>query len=47
LAKVAFEKYFLRKVRKGLAEPIYERLILKAIGVNRLCPEPPPATGAE
>jgi sulfide:quinone oxidoreductase len=47
LAKVAFEKYFLRKVRKGLAEPIYERLILKAIGVNRLCPEPPPASGAE
>ena len=47
LAKVAFEKYFLRKVRKGLAEPIYERLILKAIGVNRLCPEPPPAAGAE
>ena len=37
----------LRKVRKGLAEPIYERLILKAIGVNRLCPEPPPASGAE
>jgi sulfide:quinone oxidoreductase len=46
LAKVAFEKYFLRKVRKGLAEPIYERLILKAIGVNRLRPEPPPASGA-
>ncbi|HXW72417.1 MAG TPA: FAD-dependent oxidoreductase [Methylocella sp.] len=45
-AKVAFEKYFLRKVRKGSAEPIYERLIMKAIGVNRLRPTAPPASGA-
>jgi sulfide:quinone oxidoreductase len=42
LAKVAFEKYFLRKVRKGLAEPVYERLIMKALGVVRLHPTPPP-----
>jgi sulfide:quinone oxidoreductase len=42
LAKVAFEKYFLRKVRKGLAEPVYERLIMKMIGVNRLRPEAAP-----
>lgn len=48
LAKVAFEKYFLRKVRKGLAEPIYERLIMKAIGVTRTCPRTPapPTAGA-
>jgi sulfide:quinone oxidoreductase len=36
LGKIAFEKYFMRKVRKGISEPIYERLILKAMGVVRL-----------
>lgn len=36
LAKVAFEKYFLRKVRNGESEPFYERLALKAIGLSKL-----------
>ncbi len=36
LAKVAFEKYFLRKVRKGTTEPAYERLIMKVLGVEKL-----------
>jgi sulfide:quinone oxidoreductase len=36
LAKVAFEKYFLRKVRNGESEPGYERIVMKALGVNRL-----------
>lgn len=35
-AKVAFEKYFLRKVRKGHAEPLYERYVLRALGIRRL-----------
>jgi sulfide:quinone oxidoreductase len=35
-AKIAFEKYFLRKVRKGHAEPVYERYVLKALGITRL-----------
>ncbi|MDH3639742.1 MAG: NAD(P)/FAD-dependent oxidoreductase [Gammaproteobacteria bacterium] len=35
LAKVAFEKYFLRKVRTGSVDPIYERYILKALGIER------------
>ena len=35
-AKVAFEKYFLRKVRKGASEPGYERFVMKTLGVNRL-----------
>ncbi|MFP4615168.1 MAG: NAD(P)/FAD-dependent oxidoreductase [Thiohalorhabdus sp.] len=35
-AKIAFEKYFLRKVKKGTTEPIYEKYILKALGINRL-----------
>ncbi len=36
LAKVAFEKYFLRKVRRGAAEPIYEKYILNALGITKL-----------
>lgn len=33
LAKVAFEKYFLRKVRTGSVTPVYERYVLKALGI--------------
>ncbi len=36
LAKIAFEKYFLRKMKNGSSEPIYERYILKALGIERL-----------
>jgi len=36
LAKVAYEKYFLHKVRAGKAEPYYEKQILKMIGAVRL-----------
>ncbi|TXH88775.1 MAG: NAD(P)/FAD-dependent oxidoreductase [Rhodoferax sp.] len=36
LAKIAFEKYFLRKVRKGNSEPVYEKYVLKALGIVRL-----------
>jgi len=36
LAKIAYEKYFMRKVRKGISEPTYERLTLKAMGILRL-----------
>ncbi len=36
LAKVAYEKYFMRKVRKGHCEPVYERVIMKALGIVRL-----------
>jgi len=39
LAKVGFEKYFLRKVRNGSSEPGYERFLLKTIGVERLKPK--------
>jgi sulfide:quinone oxidoreductase len=35
-AKVAYEKYFLRKVRKGVSEPFYERTILRLMGIMRL-----------
>jgi sulfide:quinone oxidoreductase len=36
LAKVAFEKYFLRKVRTGSVTPVYEKYILKALGIVSL-----------
>jgi sulfide:quinone oxidoreductase len=38
LGKVAFEKYFLRKIRKGENEPFYESLALKLIGLEKLKP---------
>ncbi len=36
VAKVAFEKYFLRKVRRGSSEPGFERIMMKLIGVEKL-----------
>jgi sulfide:quinone oxidoreductase len=36
LAKVAFEKYFLAKMKSGNTEPIYEKYVLKALGIERL-----------
>jgi sulfide:quinone oxidoreductase len=35
LAKIGFEKYFLRKVRSGQTEPYYEKLVLKLMGAER------------
>jgi sulfide:quinone oxidoreductase len=35
-AKVAFEKYFIHKMRKGESEPFYERWIMEALGIRRL-----------
>lgn len=35
-AKVAFEKYHLRKVRTGNTEPFYEKLGMKFLGIPRL-----------
>jgi len=39
LAKIAFEKYYLRKVRKGTTEPYYEKLSLKLMGADKLRPQ--------
>ncbi len=36
IAKVAFEKYFLFKMRNGTSEPIYEKYILGLLGIERL-----------
>jgi len=36
LAKVAFEKYFIQKMKRGTTEPIYEKYMLKAAGIEKL-----------
>jgi sulfide:quinone oxidoreductase len=36
LAKVAFEKYFLRKVRTGSVAPLYEKYVLSTLGIESL-----------
>ena len=36
LAKVGFEKYFLRKMKKGISEPFYESTILNALKIKKL-----------
>lgn len=36
LAKIAFEKYFLRKIRMGQSEPFYERIAMRALGIDKL-----------
>ncbi len=36
VAKIAFEKYFLYKMRNGTSEPIYEKYVLSALGIERL-----------
>jgi len=36
LAKVGFEKYFMRKVKKGTSEPYYESAAMKMLGIAKL-----------
>jgi sulfide:quinone oxidoreductase len=35
-AKVAFEKYFLRKIRRGESEPFYERYLLDKLNIAKV-----------
>ena len=35
-SKVAFERYFLRKVRTGSTDPAFERLALRLVGIEKL-----------
>jgi sulfide:quinone oxidoreductase len=35
-AKIAFEKYFLRKIRRGESEPFYERFIMEKLGLRKI-----------
>jgi sulfide:quinone oxidoreductase len=36
LAKEAFEKYFINKMKKGSNDPLYEKYLLKALGIEKL-----------
>ncbi len=36
LAKIGFEKYFIRKVKKGTSEPYYEKAMMKMLGIDKL-----------
>lgn len=38
LAKIGFEKYFLYKMRHGTSEPVYEKYVLKMLGIERVKP---------
>jgi sulfide:quinone oxidoreductase len=40
LAKIAFEKYFIRKMKKGSSEPIYEKYVLNTLGIKKLKDKP-------
>lgn len=35
-AKIAFEKYFIYKMKVGSSEPLYEKYVLKLLGIRRL-----------
>jgi sulfide:quinone oxidoreductase len=36
MAKVAFEKYFMRKMRKGTSEHVFEKVVMNAMGIMKL-----------
>ena len=36
LAKVAFEKFFMRKMRKGTTEHVFEKMFMNAVGIMKL-----------
>jgi len=36
VAKVAFEKYFLHKVRAGTTEPYYEKIVMKLLDIGKI-----------
>ncbi len=36
LAKIGFEKYFIRKLKAGTSEPIFERYFMKVVGIDKL-----------
>jgi len=51
-AKVAYEWYFMRKLKKGIVEPFYEKWVMRLLGANKVHKEPmvnrqPPRHAAE
>jgi len=47
LAKIGFEKYFIGKMRSGNTEPMFEKYLLKALGIERLEAPAEPAQTVE
>jgi sulfide:quinone oxidoreductase len=35
-AKIAFEKYFINKMKKGTSEPYYEKAVMGMLGITKL-----------
>jgi hypothetical protein len=35
LAKIALEKYFLMKMKRGISEPFFEKAILESMGIGK------------
>ncbi|MEI7430423.1 MAG: FAD/NAD(P)-binding oxidoreductase [Betaproteobacteria bacterium] len=36
LAKIAYEKYFMRKIKQGTTETVYEKIVMDALGIMKL-----------
>ena len=36
LAKIAFEKFYMRKIKKGTSEHVFEKMVLSALGIMKL-----------
>jgi sulfide:quinone oxidoreductase len=36
LAKIAFEKYFMRKMKAGTSEPLFEKMVMNTLGIMKL-----------
>lgn len=36
LAKIAYEKYFMRKMKQGTTETVYEKIVMNALGIMKL-----------
>ncbi|MEO5378380.1 MAG: NAD(P)/FAD-dependent oxidoreductase [Magnetococcus sp. DMHC-6] len=41
IAKIAYEKYFMNKMKNGTTEPLYEKYILKMLGIEKLKQDEP------
>ena len=37
-AKIAFEKYFIRKMKRGTSEPYYEKAVMGMLGITKIKP---------
>jgi sulfide:quinone oxidoreductase len=35
-AKIGFEKYFMRKIRKGESEPFYEKFLMEKLNLRKI-----------